>query len=446
VSLRPRPLSDEAAGSVHVRPTPGPVLEPPPLHRLWTVRIRIRDHWVAVSWLPLVGVGLAVTVLVVLAYRRQWRWTGFAEKTLWDWLQLLVIPIALAALAFLLNNAQSDREQRRENAQSDREQRREDARAARQRAMTTDATREEALRGYLAQMSGLMLDRELLQTKRRSNVRAVARTITLTTLRRLDGERKGLVVQFLREARLIESWDPKVSLEHADLRFADLPLTDLVGVNLVFADLRRANLHEAFLRDARLAYADLRAADLRKALLIGADFETANLDGAELGGALLRGADLGLTHLENANLREAYLREAYLSGAFLSEADLRAADLREANLYGASLLKADLSRADLRNANLGITLLGEADLRSANLRNTNLRGAKLHDADLRGADLRNANLRDATLPDADLRGADLRNTNLRDANRDGLDGAQYNSRTRWPSGFAPGEAGATEAP
>jgi uncharacterized protein YjbI with pentapeptide repeats len=175
-------------------------------------------------------VGLASTILIVLADRRRWRWTGFAEirrtkaeeedlqpaKTLWDWLQLLVIPLALAGLAFLLTKSQNDRDQRRE-----------DQRAAIQRATAADAAREEALRAYLTQMSALMLDRNLLRSRRGTNVRAVARTLTLTALRRVDGERRGLVVRFLNEARLLDSRDPKVylanaSLENAQLRGADL--------------------------------------------------------------------------------------------------------------------------------------------------------------------------------------------------------------------------------
>jgi hypothetical protein len=95
----------------------------------------------------------AVGVFVALAYRRGWHWTGVpaaaaatagAEdrpaKTLWDWLQLLGIPVALAALAFLLDDAQGARDQRRE-----------DDRAAHQRAVATDVERENTLRTYLAQ-------------------------------------------------------------------------------------------------------------------------------------------------------------------------------------------------------------------------------------------------------------------------------------------------------
>ena len=268
-------------------------------------------------WLPFACVGLALTVLIVLAYRRRWRWAGFAEvrrdrtdgaevqpaKTLWDWLQLLVIPLALAALAFLLNSAQSSREQRRE-----------DERAARQRAIAADAAREEVLRAYLTQMSALMLDRNLLRSRPRADVRAVARTVTLTALRRLDGERKGLVVRFLAEARLVSRTDPKVDLNDADLRSADLRGAPLV--------VRPANRKDVLFVGADLQEVDLRAADLRAAfpgaLLVEADLREADLRGADLEAAVGAGlppADLSRAQLEGANLEGAELGGADLEGA-----------------------------------------------------------------------------------------------------------------------------------
>ncbi len=82
--------------------------------------------------LILTAAGLAaVALLVYFAYRRDWQWTGLpaapAEitggeprpaKTLWDGLALLGIPVVLAALAFLLNDAQTSREQAREDART----------------------------------------------------------------------------------------------------------------------------------------------------------------------------------------------------------------------------------------------------------------------------------------------------------------------------------------
>ena len=259
-----------------------------------------------------------LAVLVALAYRRGWRWTGFTEvrrrkaddedvqpaKTLWDWLQLLVIPLALAGLAFLLDSSQTAREHRAE-----------DQREALQRATAEDAAREEALRTYLAQMSGFMLDRDLLRSRPGTDLRAVARTVTLTTLRRLNGERKGLLVRFLVEARLVSSSDPKVNLQGANLRSASLKgallavrssdanETDFSEADLQGVDLRRADLRGAKLPGTLLVGADLRGADLRRA-----DFEAAfgaGLPPADLSRAQLAGADLAGAELQGADLEDA---------------------------------------------------------------------------------------------------------------------------------------------
>jgi Pentapeptide repeats (8 copies) len=219
---------------------------------------------------------VAFGVFISLAYRQQWQWTGLpapraedeggsgrSAKTLWDWLQLLGIPVALAALAFLLNDAQAQRDQQRE-----------EQRAAQQQKRAVDAERESTLRAYLTQMSELMLNDNLLQSRPGADVRNVARTATLTAVRRLDGSRKGLVVRFLAEARLLPSRSsaPVVALREADLRKANLREANLFEAGLFGADLREANLGRADLRGA-----NLREADLREANLVGADLREADL-------------------------------------------------------------------------------------------------------------------------------------------------------------------------
>ena len=39
----------------------------------------------------------ALPALVILGYSLGWRWTDFPGKTLWDWLELLVLPLTVAA-------------------------------------------------------------------------------------------------------------------------------------------------------------------------------------------------------------------------------------------------------------------------------------------------------------------------------------------------------------
>ena len=61
---------------------------------------------------------------------------------------------------------------------------------------------------------------------------AVARTVTLAALRRLNGERKGEAVLFLTEARLLDMESRRVNLNGADLQGANLTDADLAGANL----------------------------------------------------------------------------------------------------------------------------------------------------------------------------------------------------------------------
>src|SRR5215218_5434421 len=142
--------------------------------------------------------------------RGWWRWTGFANKTLWDWLQLLVVPAMLAFVGFSLAAAQENIHQQAEESRA----------------------QEEALQAYLEGMGNLLLDEGLLTSQEDEEVRTLARARTLTILGRVDGARKRSVVQFLYESQLIEKDKPIVSLSDAVLFDADLSDARLRGADL----------------------------------------------------------------------------------------------------------------------------------------------------------------------------------------------------------------------
>src|SRR5215211_1472406 len=50
----------------------------------------------------LIGIVVVLTVIIVLFALggASLEWTGFGEKKLWDWLQLLLVPLIISALAF----------------------------------------------------------------------------------------------------------------------------------------------------------------------------------------------------------------------------------------------------------------------------------------------------------------------------------------------------------
>jgi len=244
-----------------------------------------------------------------LGYWLKWSWTGFSAKTLWDWLQLLFVPIILAIGGFWLNRIQKSREERTTEQRAEIERKAAEQRDQTEREIAIDNQRETALQEYLDKMSELLLEKNLRKSQPEDEVRNIAWARTLTVLRGLDPVRKGTILQFLYESNLVYKG----------------------GRNII--DLKDV---------------DLSGADLSEASLFKADFHRAQLDGANLCSANLSEADL-----EGANLSKANLQGANLSGANLGpDGGIDNADLSKANLQGASLRRANLSRADVTNEQL----------------------------------------------------------------------------------------------
>jgi uncharacterized protein YjbI with pentapeptide repeats len=281
---------------------------------------------------------VAAAAFIAVAYVRRWEWAGFAgsrssgqgPKTVWDWLQLLVIPLGLAAVAFALNVAQSGREQRRE-----------DRRAALERSIASDRRREDALGVYLQQMSGLMLDRGLLTSRQGADSRKIARTLTLSVLRRLDAQRKAFVLRFLREAGLIDPQRQTVSLSGADLRGLTLR-GPFWNASLVGADLREADFRGSTLGNVTFRAADLRGADFSSAFLTWPLFEKADLSRANFSRA----------RLIQARFFFACLTEARFAQAVLLFSNFRWTRGHDVDFSGATMVLARFSPTELWRINL----------------------------------------------------------------------------------------------
>jgi uncharacterized protein YjbI with pentapeptide repeats len=321
---------------------------------------KLRSWWQKTSKPRLV---LIITLLVILfvlligGYFFNWTWTGFGpytpptsnfqrEKTLYDWLQLAIIPVALAVGIWWLNRLQQQRDQRLadQRAQLEREAAEKQAQVEREAAeerkeaeqkaaneryenelkIAHDNQRAATLEAYLDKMSELLLNKDnpLRESKPEDEVRQIARVRTLTVLPRLNANRKRSVLHFLYESDLIDK-DKRI----IDLNGADLVEADLSGIVLCDAVLSGANLAGANLVGADLARVNLSTADLHRA-----DMREVNLKEANLFFANMKGADLSRSSLRNADLRNADLSKANLDGAVLDAAALDGANLLEAKV------------------------------------------------------------------------------------------------------------------
>jgi uncharacterized protein YjbI with pentapeptide repeats len=175
--------------------------------------------------------------------------------------------------------------------------------------------------------------------------------------------------------------------------------------------------------------------------LKGADLRWARLHFSVFDNATLTNANMQHVVAYGANFQDAWLVGANLSHArfvIVREPEFRLADLESADI---TVLRpvfrqpSSFRRARLRDAKLFRTQLGGVNLSDAQLDRARMRETNLDSADLTGARLDRADLRDSVLNGAILCGASLIRTRL--------EGALYDSQTRWPKGFDPVARGAT---
>lgn len=112
---------------------------------------------------------------------------GFRDRTLWDWMELLIVPLFIAGATLFFSFFELQRED--------------------------DRVKQALLESYIRDMSELLLHEGLFKPwvpigeqppdTEISPVGQIARARTLTTIRQLDGERKGLLLQFLIESQLL---------------------------------------------------------------------------------------------------------------------------------------------------------------------------------------------------------------------------------------------------
>src|SRR5437763_10630990 len=184
---------------------------------------QIREHWVIVIIAALV----VVIALIVTGYIFNWDWLGLngynkvtiatdlsssppkstrtieyqPGKTLWDWLQLIIVPVALGIITFWFNSLQKNIEDQRAQTQKEIED---------QRAINQEQAG--VLNTYIDDMSKLLLESNLRDSHNEDEVRIIAQTKTLTALDRLNSERRIRVLKFLYEAKLLDKVDPLIDL------------------------------------------------------------------------------------------------------------------------------------------------------------------------------------------------------------------------------------------
>lgn len=317
----------------------------------------IRHPW------QLIGCLVLLAIFLIVLYWAIWadippEWTGFGRwsenvgsgiefqraKTLWDWMELLLIPVMLTIGVAWLNKREKEKEESAKELE---------------REIAQDKRQQEALDAYLSRMSNLILDMSSSYASTDiATFKSVAEAQTIAVLRTLDGKRKGQVLEFLYGNRLLGSPKtdplmPTLDLSHAELRHVDL----IVGLPRDVDDsIESTDWGDD--PDCRLRkYVDKFSEQPRWRI---------GLVGVKMLQADFYKAALVLTDLTEADFTEAYLVNARLHGAILKQACFGKADLTKASLYKANCIATDFKDAKLCGANFEEAIYDQ---------NTNFEGA-----------------------------------------------------------------------
>lgn len=348
-------------------------------------------------FVPFISVSTLIVLLAfftVDGFVNGWEpWTGFGQatyqqnqgellrpaRTLWDWMELLIVPIVLTIGAFLLQQTE-----KRISDQAIEGKSRVDREIAHER------NQEEIFDNYLKTIFGTLgeisqgaLSDALLNTRKQE-----LQVRTLVTVRRLDSKRNKMLFRLLRDLKLVG-----LSGDQDYISFVD---ADLEGSNLEGVDLTELNFEGANLRAANLRHTILQSSNMQKVDLTDADLTGADLVSTQLQEAKLRRANLSRANLRNANLQKAKMRQAILVNA-----DLKEADLNGANLVAAVLDNANLQETKLRGAFLGKTF-GISDTGKEKFEPASLKNAIIDKTDFTGADLEGVMLDRAIVKDAKI--------------------------------------------
>lgn len=212
-----------------------------------------------------VAVALLVLLLYYGSYRWGWDWTGIAPsfsppkkgrdyvagKTLWDWLQLLIIPVVLAGVGIWFNARQKQYELKIAQDNRDADQRTAEANRAADLQISQGRQEEQVLATYLDRMLDLLAKRQ--ESEELSNsvglgITMSARARTVTAIRQLNSERNATLLRFLTESELLKRHNAPIDLAKANLEVARLERVNLAGANLKGAILRGADLEGAHVR------------------------------------------------------------------------------------------------------------------------------------------------------------------------------------------------------
>ena len=161
----------------------------------------VAGYWFGWEW---IGVGPSTEVTITTRGTEVTKTVKqVGGKTLWDWLQLLFVPVIIGGAAYWFRKTEQEISAKRAAERLEAEKLQNNLRLAEERIQAALKEEELVLQTYFDRMSELLLQRTNGEKSVDKGARAIARSRTITVLNRLVQSEKGQFLRFLYEADLL---------------------------------------------------------------------------------------------------------------------------------------------------------------------------------------------------------------------------------------------------
>ncbi len=349
---------------------------------------------------------LFIAVLVVFIRNTSFDWRPYDSSTqnvrnptLWDFLELFIIPTFLVLGGFALDRVNRQRERERQKLEAEKNQKE----VAHREKLKEDIERERYqrinLREFMDRIESLYTGKgeELFNINEPARVTARARIKHV--LHQADMKRKQHVIDFLLDSSLAlvtHGQDKKCSL----LEGFSLEQTDFCGLKMRGIDLTHVNLKGAHFENS---------SDLSDACLLNA-----NVSGTNFSETLLSDANLSRVHA-NVESNENRENQTFFSHSQMERCDLSHAELWNVQFDNVTLIEAKFHAAYLHKctiaeeSNLSNAIFGEENdaqkrtrIERTNFSNSNLSQVKFISCDIVNCTIDRCSLSQATFFNARL--------------------------------------------
>lgn len=342
------------------------------------------------------------------------------RKYVWDWLELLIVPlvISLAAILFDVSIKNKDREIADKKRKQDLKISEARNREARERNI--DQYQENRLLDYFSKIEALLNRPNFQEYLAQANdidplpisIKKLQSTYisrTLTTLRTLNGTRKGLLLKYLFDNDLITGENPFIKLDYADCSYTKIRRnTSFLDSNFKNVDLPKSNLNMIELIGADLSRTDFKDSVFEEGRFINCKFNKTKLGSTSLEEKI---------NCNGVNVQGSKFYNVLIQGRSFINSQWNNCDF-----YGCEIKYSDFRNAQLNNFRF---LNNNDDLSEENeyfpkenrMFDVNFDRAKFHNCDFSDAELSHVKFTNSEIVDAIFNGAYLNNVDFNNSSK-----------------------------